>query len=164
VVSQEQQVMGVREWLDQHRQAATGIGVGIVVIAIASVVWQVMAQRKTYPTALPDSYFTADDGKTFFVANSENIPPFDYKGQQAVHAYVFECDSKRFVGYMDRYLPEARLAVLAGKRTPAIERFGREMKKPGDPTWTKAGDLAVEAKITDVKCPDGHGTPEEIEP
>ena len=72
-------MMGVREWMNQHRGVTIGIGVAIVVVAVGAIVAQVLANRKAYPSALPDSYFTADDGKTFFVANSENIPPFDYK-------------------------------------------------------------------------------------
>ena len=156
--------MGIREWLDQHRRTAMGMGLGVVLLAVVSVVWQVLAQRKTFPSSLPDSYFTIDDGKTYFEANSANVPPFDYQGQQAVRAYVFECDGKRFVGYMERYLPDAKQAILAGKKTVATERFGREMKKPGGPKWIKSGDLAVEGKISDVRCPDGHGTPTEIEP
>lgn len=156
--------MGLREWMDRHRGATmTIIGV-VVLIAVGAIVAQVLANRKTYPSGMPDSYFTCDDGKSFFAASSENIPPFDYKGQQAVHAYVFDCNGKRFVGYMERYTPEARKSILAGKRTPEVERFGRELKKPGGAAWVKSGDLMVESKISDVHCPDGKGVPVAVEP
>jgi hypothetical protein len=139
---------------------------GIVVIAIGYVVVQVMASRRKFPERSPDSFFTVDDGKTFFAASSDNIPPFDYKGRQAVHAYVFECNGKRFVGYLERYTPEAHNAILAGKRTPQIERFGRELKRPGDAKWVKSGDINVEARITqNIRPPDGRGgVPEAVEP
>jgi hypothetical protein len=156
--------MGIREWMNDHRSATTAIVAGIVLLAVGAIVAQVLANRKAYPPSSPDSYFTVDNGKTFFAASSDNIPPFDYKGQQAVHAYVFQCDGKKFVGYMERYTPEARKSILAGKRTPQIERFGRELKKPGVGEWVKSGDLVVESKISDVRSPDGHGTPEAIEP
>ena len=98
-------MMGLREWMEQHRSATMVIVGLLVVIAVGAIVAQVMANRKTYPTGMPDSYFTVDDGKSFFIDSSANIPPFDYKGQQAVHAYVFECNGKRFVGYMEALSP-----------------------------------------------------------
>lgn len=156
--------MGIREWMNQHRGVATGLVSAVVLLAVGLIVVQVMASRKKYPSESPDSFFTVDDGKTYFTASSDNIPPFDYKGQQAVHAYVFESNGKRFVGYLERYTPEARSAILAGKRTPQVERFGRQLKKPGAGEWVKSGDLAVEAKISDVRSPDGHGVPEAVEP
>src|SRR2546423_7266214 len=134
--------MGIREWINQHRGVATGMVSAVVLLAVGLIVVQVMASRKKYPSESPDSYFSVDDGKTFFVASSDNIPPFDYKGQQAVHAYVFQSNGKKFVGYLERYTSDARSAILAGKRSPQIERFGRELKKPGDKEWVKSGDLA----------------------
>ncbi len=114
---------GVREWMNEHQRVTIGIFVGIVLVAIGAIVAQVLASRKAYPAASPDSYFTTDDGKTFFVASSDNIPPFDYSGQPAVHAYVFQCGGKKFVGYLERYTSDARASILAGKRSPQIERF-----------------------------------------
>jgi hypothetical protein len=106
-----------------------------------------------------------DDGNTFFAAGSENIPPFDYKGQQAIHAYVFQCNGQRFVGYLERYTPEARQKMIAQKHSSfELETYGRELKRPGEKSWTKASDAAAVAKLTDVKCPDGKGTPEPVEP
>jgi hypothetical protein len=157
-------MMGIREWMNQHRGVTMGIVATIVLVAVGAIVAQVLANRKTYPSASPDSFFTVDDGKSFFVASSDNIPPFDYKGKPAVHAYVFQSGGKKFVGYMERYTPEARQTILAGKRSPQIERFGRELKKPGVGEWVKSGDLMVESKISDVRSPDGHGVPEAIEP
>ena len=157
--------MGIGEWANKHPKVTFSVVGVCVVIAITAIVVEVMAGRRDYPTKLPDSYFTADDGQTFFVASSSNIPPFDYKGQQAVHAYVFDCSGKRFVGYMDRYNADVQKMLVAGKPlTPEMTRFGREMKKPGSPVWVKTGDLATEVKIENVTCPDGQGTPEAVEP
>lgn len=155
--------MGVREWMNQHRGATLAGVIALVLVAIGAIAMQVMAQRKSFPSGLPDSYFSVDDGKTFFAASDGNVPPFDYKGKPAVRAYVFECDGNRFVGYLERYLPEVRTAVVAGKRTIAGDRFGRELKRPGDLTWTKSGG-SEETKVCDVKCPNGSGTPVAVEP
>jgi hypothetical protein len=157
--------MGVREWSENHPRVTYSVVGACVVAAITTVVVNVMASRHGYPTKAPDSYFTIDDGKTFFVASSDNYPPFDYKGQQAVHAYVFECSGKRFVGYMERYNSSVKQMLDAGKLlTAEMSRFGREMKKPGDSAWVKTGDINVEAKLENVTCPDGQGTPEAVEP
>ncbi len=82
-----------------------------------------------------------DDGKTFFAASSDNIPPFDYDGQQAVLADVFQCDGKKFVGYMERFTPKYHDEVVAHGLTPDAMRFGRELKKPGDAKWIHPSDL-----------------------
>jgi hypothetical protein len=157
--------MGVRSWLNDHARAATGIGAAVVVLATGLIVVQLLANRQTLPDKLPDAYFTVDDGKTYFAAGSENIPPFDYKGQKAVRAFVFECTSgKRFVGYVERYNSEAHAKLLSGKDvTPQVQMYGRELKKPGGNAWVKSGDFAAVAKVSDVKCPEGHAA-EPIEP
>jgi hypothetical protein len=157
--------MGIREWSNQHPKVTIGIICACMLVAVTTVVVQVRAGRRNYPSRMPDSYFTVDDGKTFFVASSENYPPFDYKGQQAVRAYVFECSGKRFVAYMERYDTSAKRMLDAGKPlTPQMLRFGREIKRPGSSAWVKTGDMAVEAEIENVPCPDGKGIPEGVEP
>jgi len=158
--------MGIREALNNSPRLTVGAVTALAVLATGFVVMQVLAGRRTFPSKVPDSFFSTDDGKTFFVASSENVPPFDYKGKLAVHAYVFECRGKRFVGFLERYSDSGRAAILAGKRSPETERFGRELKKPGDPIWVKSGDLATEAKVSsNIRCPDGHpDVPEAVEP
>jgi hypothetical protein len=156
--------MGLRERLNQNPGITTLVVIGLVVLALAGVVVQVLANRRGFSSKLPDAFYTVDDGKTFFVANTENVAPFDYKGQTAVHAYVYECDGKRFVGYMERYTPDARNKILAQKRTTLeLETYGRELKIPGG-EWIKASNTAAVAKIADIKCPDGRGTPQPVEP
>jgi len=114
---------------------------------------------------MPDSCFSIDDGKTWFAASSSNVPPFDYNGKQAVRAYVFECNGKRFVGFLERFTPEAHKLMVENKGTPQTRVYGREMKRPGDATWVKSGDYNGMGKVMDIKCPDGSsGTPEPVEP
>jgi len=146
---------GIRQWISEHARLATGLFAALVLIAVGSIVAQVVANRHKFPNSSPDAFFSVDDGKTFFVASTDNVPPFDYKGQQAVHAYVFECDGKRFVGYLERYSPDAHKAILDGKRSREIEMFGRELKKPGTGSWIKSGNINLEAPITDVRGPGG---------
>jgi hypothetical protein len=158
-------IMGVRQWLNEHRGFTTGLVGAAVAIAVGLIVMQVLASRRTITTKLPDAYFTIDDGKTFFTANTTNIPPFDYQGKPAVRAYVFQCTGgKPFVGYVERYLPDARKAILENRATPATQIKGREVKKPGDTKWVRSDDFAGVVKVTEISCPDGKSVPEPIEP
>jgi hypothetical protein len=157
--------MGIREWSEKHPKALISLVSACIGLTIVTVVVQVLAGRRTITTQVPDGYFTVDDGKTFFVASGSNIPPFDYQGQQAVSAYVFECAGKRFVGYVERYTPEAHREMVENRATPATQMYGRELKKPGENNWIKSGDLRAVAQLTDIRCPDGgNGVPEPVEP
>jgi|SRR3954470_6144982 hypothetical protein len=156
---------GIRERLNERPAMTVGAITVLTIAALGFTVYQVIASHRRIPLKSPDSYFSVDDGKTFFVASSDNIPPFDYKGKTAVHAYVFESNGKRFVGFLERYTPEARAKILAGQRTAEVERFGREIKRPGQNNWVKTGDLAAEAKVTmSIKSPDGSEVAEAVEP
>src|SRR3954466_10383727 len=121
--------MGIRETLNQNPRIALGVMIGVVAIAVGYVVMQVLASRKTFPSKSPEDFFTVDDGKTFFAASRDNLPPFDYQGKQAVHAYVFECSDshKRFVGVLERYSAESRKKLIETKMAdPGIQMNGRE--------------------------------------
>jgi hypothetical protein len=158
-------MMGIRERINDNRGLTIGVICVVIAIGVGMIVVQVLANRKAYPTKLPDAYYSIDDGQTFFAENSENIAPFEYKGKTAVRAYVFACsDGKQFVGYLERYTPEARRAIVVEKKSgPQLQIYGRELKKPGAATWTKSGDFAGIAKVTDLHCPDGK-FPEPVEP
>ena len=157
--------MGAREWLNEHPKTAVGLGISVAVIAIGFVVVEIRSGRHRYPSAPPDSYFTVDDGKTFFAASSDNVPPFDYHGQQAVHAYVYRCGNQTFVAYMDRFTPKYHDAVVAHGLTAEAEKWGRELKRPGESKWVPSSDLRVEAQFYDVHSPNGvTGVPEAVEP
>jgi hypothetical protein len=158
-------MMGAREWLSGHPKAAIAIGCAMVVLTAGVVVAELRAQHHRYPSGPPESYFTVDDGKSFFAASSDNIPPFDYDGQQAVRAYVFQCGGHRFVGYMERFSTKYHDQVVAHGLSPEAMRFGRELKKPGDAKWVPSGDLRFEAAFTDIHCPDGSSdVPQAVEP
>lgn len=156
--------MGFRDWCNEHRGIVSIVVVLCVLVAIGSIVYQVLGNRRKITTGLPDSYFSVDDGKTFFVAGGNNIPPFDYHGKTAVHANVFECGGKKFVGYLERYTPEARKAMLDNKATTATQIYGRQLKKPGGSRWINSGDFKAAAMVADVHCPNGTGTPVPVEP
>jgi hypothetical protein len=158
-------MMGAREWLNQHPKVTVIGGCVVAALAVGLIVVQVMAGKHKYPTGVPDSYFTVDEGKTYFTASSSNIPPFDYKGQTAVSAYVFQCGSQTFVGYLERFTPKFHDYAVAHGITPEALRFGREVKRPGDSKWLACNDMQKEAALEDVKCPNGGSdVPTNIQP
>ena len=156
--------MAFRDWCNEHRGIVTGVVIVCILVAIGSIVWQIIGNRRRIITKLPDAFFSVDDGKTFFVAGGNNVPPFDYQGKVALHAYVFECGGKRFVGYLERYTPEAHKAMVENKATPGTMIYGRELKKPGSNSWVSSGNFKAAAMVADVRCPDGNGDPVEVEP
>jgi hypothetical protein len=157
--------IGIRQRMNENPRVTAAVIGAIVIASVGAVVMQVRSGRHMIAARLPDAFFSVDDGQTFFTAGGENVPPFDYQGKTAVHAVVFECGGKRFVGYLERYTPEAHQQMIDGKATPATQMYGRELKRPGDKTWVKSGDLKAVASVIDVRCPDGAtGTPDPVEP
>jgi hypothetical protein len=148
--------MGIRQLMDERPRIASGIAAAVVVAAIVAVIVEINANRRGYPTAVFLSYYSVDDGKTYFTDRADLIPPFDHNGQQAVRAYVYKCDGKPFVGYLERFGAEAHAAILSGKPVDNYLRFGREIKRPGDATWVKSGNLTIEGKVANITWPDGH--------
>jgi hypothetical protein len=157
--------MGIREWTEKHPKAIISLVCACICLTLVTVVVQVRAGRRSINAQVPDSYFTVDDGKTFFIAGGNNIPPFDYKGQQAVSAYVFEASGKRFVGYLERFTPEAHELKVENKATIQTQISGRELKKPGDSKWVRSDDANAVAKVVNVQSPDGSAeSPDPVEP
>ena len=157
--------MGIREWTEKHPKAIVSLVSACIGVTLITVVVQVRASRRAINTQIPDSLFTVDDGKTFFTASGSNIPPFDYKGQQAVSAYVFEASGKRFVGYLERYTPDAHELMIENKANVQTQISGRELKKPGDSKWVRSDDARAVATVVNVQSPDGTGgSPDPVEP
>jgi hypothetical protein len=157
--------MGIREAMNGHPQATKGVVSLFVLVAVAAVSVQLFGGQRRIVTELPDVYFTDDDGKTFFAAGQDNIPPFDHNGKQAVAAYVFRCEGQEFVGYVARFTPEAHRRIVSTKKiTAEDEKSGREIKKPGDKDWVTASDLKRAIPIANVKGPKGQEAVEPVEP
>jgi hypothetical protein len=157
--------MGIREWTEKHPKAVVSLVVACICVTITTVVVQVSAGRRAITTQAPDGFFTVDDGKTFFTASANNIPPFDWNGQPAVAAHVFESSGKRFVGYVERFNAEAHKLMVENKGNIETQISGREMKKPGDAKWVRSDDHQKIAKIVNVQSPDGSSqVPDPVEP
>ena len=159
--------MPLRETMNEKPALVGGIVAGIVALAI--VLWIVLGRSGGGGDVggVPErAFFTVDDGKTWFAAETTNIPPFDHDGKQAVKAYVYACGGKTFVSHLERATPEGRKimqaevdAVRAGK--PSVHKMPtggvalNEIKRPGGAAWIAQNDKAKSGAILAVKCPDG---------
>jgi hypothetical protein len=141
--------VGIRETLNEKPALTTGITIGIIVLVLAIILFQM--RRGGGSTSgggagvTGKSFFSTDDGATYFPEDSSKIPPFDYKGKTAVRAYVFSCDGKPFVAYLQRYTPEAKKQLEAGQaRGPGTvvigAETGAEVKAPRKGDWVKSSD------------------------
>ena len=144
-----------------------GVAVILALAAVAFAVFRIFDVRIA-PDSASDSeraFFTVDDGKTWFIDAASQLAPFQHDGKEAVRAYVIECNGKRFVNHLERYTPDGKQAMLRlrdivkhgpppGQLVAAAQQRGREVKRPGDTTWTATNAPTADA-IVALKCPDG---------
>jgi hypothetical protein len=185
---------GIREMMSRHALATTVVAAVVVLLAAGWIAFQMPEPPPTRPPNPTQDFYTTDDGKTWFRGPPGQPAPFDHDGKPAVKAYVYRCGGTEFVVYLEEFTPDAmrviedmeqRVADLATRPTapgepgPAaqagmirsrtmyqVSMFGREVKRPGDATWTSVGDTQAVAAIQQPKCPhnDRSHTPEPVIP
>ena len=157
--------MSIRETLNKKPI----LGYSIVPIALVFVVVGILRMKSGEPSAITTAYFSNDDGKTYFVDDSDKIPPFMKGGVEAYKAHVFrKPDGTLFVGYLEKVTPEAAAIIERVKKSKhgedsvpmsaiAVVNAGHLYKRPGDAKWISATDrLAVNKLMT---FPDADGKP-----
>lgn len=144
----------------------------IVVVAavVGATVW-IGVGSALPPTIKNETYFTADDGKTWFADKVTTVTPYTKDGKEVVRAYVYKCnDGKPFVAYLTRQNPSAATDTsgnaLKGGSSPhqAIGVMNMEFKRPGDASWEVFGKMNATSKAR-IKpgCADG-STPQTVSP
>jgi hypothetical protein len=115
--------MGFRETLNKNPKAVTGATIGLTVLALLLVVWQMWPSSNSSGT-LSQGYFTDDDGKTYFADDIYKIPPFKHNGREAVRAHVYRFGEKGqgTVEWMETFTPDLKAK---------IEKFYSEKKNRG---------------------------------
>lgn len=105
--------MGVREIL--RNKSAVLFVVPLVVIALGVMFWQLSGVTRS-AQQLGKSFYTDDDGATYFTDSSDKIMPFSHNGKEAVGAAVYsDADGKPFVAYLMRHSAMARQQYDAAK-------------------------------------------------
>ena len=166
--------MSLKETINKKPMLVSAVMLLIIAAAVYISVSSMRPNAARSYKASAAAYFTADDGKTFFVDDATKIAPFKTAdGKEAVEAFVYSCDGDKdpFVAYMMRYTPEAkkgmeaarsRSTVVEGRRTYAsmqdrdqvafASTVSAEIKRPGDSTWVSVRDPKSSAKIREPDC------------
>jgi hypothetical protein len=160
--------MGVREAINQRPKTVAAVAVTIVAAVLVVVALQFRdVQASSQGGGDPErAFFTTDDGKTWFVGDVTQIPPFQHDGKEAVRAYVVEVNGQRLVNHLERYTPEGKQALIKlkeavkhgpppGALVAAAQQRGREVKRPGDTKWVPASDTAAAEAIVTPRAPNG---------
>jgi hypothetical protein len=162
--------MGIRETLKEKPS------VGIAIAAIFVLLTAVITVARFWPTKTADlsqSYYSDDDGQTWFADSAFRVPPFDHNGKTAFGAQIFSYadGKKQFCAYLVQYTPDAKKkmeAALAdaarkGEAPGSITLYqdrtftknGLRVKKPGaGNSWMSYGDPKANEVFT-IKSPDG---------
>jgi hypothetical protein len=130
---------GVREALDKHKTAAVASAV-VALLAMAVFAWRSTSLPAGAAAAeAAQSFYSTDDGATFFPAAADLIPPVQVNGKTACRAIVFTCDGgkTKFVGYLERYSPAAKAQLEAA----------RDAMKRGDKNAAPAGPAAGDVEV-----------------
>jgi hypothetical protein len=159
--------MGIREVINRKPGIAIGT-IALVLIALAVFIFlQFRANHQVMAPVAgdgPKSWYTADDGKSWFPDRANRVTPFDHDGKQAYRCYVWTCDEGKvtFVSHLERLKPSLR-AALKGKETfNPIDLIpgSLEVKPPltGDTGWidTMSADAL---NVQTPKCPGGKPGP-----
>jgi hypothetical protein len=149
-----------------------GMGLGAVLLLVAGVILakQLWPQKKA---DLSQSYFTDDDGASWYADSGHLVPPFDHNGKTAVFAQVFSYanGTKQFCAYMTRYSASAKRtldAAIADARSRGLSpdtvslfqdrsfmQSAIEVKKPGAGNqWINQSDPGA-IDVISVHAPDG---------
>ena len=165
--------MQLREFLNNNSAVVTIIAVVILVISLGIII---LNNRGGRTNRIVDVYFYDLNDGSLFTAPSNSIAPIDapsgpYNGKPGgMRAYVFACgdcddESSRFIGWIERYTPEAKQALSGDSPDYAAYEFyetGQLIKglEEGDP-WVPANGergYAVMERIS-ARCPGGGVTP-----
>jgi hypothetical protein len=96
--------MSVREKLND-KKLGTGVAIGLLVLALL-VLGHYILSHWTPKADVMHSYYTDDDGQTFFEDSVYKFPPFDHDGKTAYLATIGVTGGHKFVAYVSRYKPE----------------------------------------------------------
>jgi hypothetical protein len=169
----------IRETINQNPKL-TGIVAGVIALsALFLIVWNLLgSQGNAQKTYWGKTFFSDDDGQTWFIDDASHLPPFDHNGKTAYRAVLYRCGSgKPFVAYLGKYsdaqfarMDEMKKEIAARDPGEDPERLFNtipmDVKKPGDSKWApglapKGGvyDARAYEKVTTVVCPQDAGTP-----
>jgi hypothetical protein len=155
--------MSVREKINSNK--VMGFLVGAILLVVATVQAAYFLWPSKPHQSATGTFYTDDDGQTYFMDSIYKFPPWDHNGKQANMAMVYSSDSGNFVAYQVRFMPAAQKQLqdlyakaLRGEcpladvnrlmTTPQIGVGGKQMKVRGSDKWVPFNRVTV-------KAPDG---------
>ena len=150
--------MGVRETF--NRNPAIAAAIAAVCVALGVSIWFVSAKEESGQPARtdPKSWYTIDDGRTWFVDSANKVVPFEHQGKPAYRCFVWRCGATKFVSHLERLNPAARGRygpqdrVDPWKLPPGAEQVKRPLR--GDVGWLDV-DAPDAGEIQRPRCPGG---------
>ncbi|HWE05022.1 MAG TPA: hypothetical protein VG326_21620 [Tepidisphaeraceae bacterium] len=160
--------MGIRETINEKPVATLIVAVVVIGCALGFLL---MPKGSHVPKLSSRSYYSDDDGKTWYIDDAKNVPPYDHNGKQAVRAYLYKCaDGKPFVQRLEMFDISTKEAIEGQIRqgVPPLEAQlqvrGIKIKRPADEKWAYVlngtpQEYAAFQKVMTPHCPDGSPTP-----
>jgi hypothetical protein len=156
--------MGIREKLVNNPVASTAVAAGLIVLCGLVIFLELKAGRPSAVASIVGkTFFSDDDGKTWFLDDASKIPPFDHNGAQAYRAVLFRCKTGTpFVAYLAKFSVKqtARMAEDAARNPGAPPRMQlmapQDLKKPGGTNWITF-TTPTTTGYPAVNCPNGSG-------
>jgi hypothetical protein len=161
--------MGIRNALQAKPVAGIAVAVCLVLVSGLILAKQYWPQKKAN---LAQTYYTDDDGATWFADSAYLVPPFDHNGKMAVLAAVFSYDngSKKFCAYEQEFTSKAKeqlqtaLAEAEKNGQPPASvglyhdrtfmQKGIQVKAPGSSKWVSMANPDANS-VCAVHSPDG---------
>lgn len=149
---------------------------GLAVLVALLVMWSPWKADPTVAGATGKSFFSVDDGATWFADDAAKIAPFMHDGKEAARVYVFRYgNDKPFVNHLERFKPAAKKFLedlhspshLGPPDVAALKDTGlsgREVKRPGDKAWTNCADIRAAGAISTPKSSKDGAEPVPVEP
>jgi len=143
--------MNIREYMNNNPAVITIGAVVVLVICLGFIIRTIMGGSSSAGGVVDVYFYDMNTGELFNAASNEFPPiqsPTDEGDQlSGVKAHVYSCGdcgdkSSRFIGYLERYTPEAKAKMEAARDSeqPIMEEVyemnqGREIKRPDDAQW-----------------------------
>lgn len=169
--------MAIREKINRSPAVAGVVAAVVILAAGAYLAFSYFgAETPGLPAPggpAPKSYFTTDDGATFFPDDATKVPPFKAAGGKvAVRAAVYKCGAGQpFVNHLERYNEQDRRrleqAIAQGGMAAVIDLgpIEAEVKRPKERAWVTSTDVNRYNQVIQPKCPPGDsGQPVPVTP
>ncbi len=157
--------MNIRAWMNENQNLVAVIAVVIMVLALFFIFYQ--CQGRTTPTGSGNAYYyDVATGETF-TDEATLIPPITSPaGNEAVRAHYYTCgdcgEDERFVGYFEKYTPEAKQRIESAQQNEEFSEYYYEMEGQGllisldaqqwYPIYSPQGEQLMSDKLN---CPSG---------